>query len=477
MRLQGLIIAVFISLGMFGIQAAEAQAEPLHIYALSPTSSGSVSLNDNSTLDLDLALFVTDSIPIIQGILKSNPNPSLSEYLLDLSAEGNNKTEKIVYPSGKTELYVVVFEKELKASINENDYSLDAPVQLKRVKGTTDIDISFEFLHGNILKPKANDRLDSNEYKRYDVKLKVNETINMIFTPEKGEMSIAIVNKSTQLDAEDIRTVGTNTTSTAELMRLYPDIFAYAAGVDGSIFIDLYNNRKKELSLRIFIFLMENSTDEDARYTLQVSHALGKDRKPSWYNAWVLDVVSKDSFWVRPPGAGIFLVFIAMGSSLLSAFLTQKLLDMEELNRMMKQIQEHQRLKKKAMETADKKLWQKIQAKDSQINMLQQKMMMKRMLPQFVLFLPLIAIFTTLRLVMGDYTLNLTPDRGAIVAILPFRIFPQIPLIGKWFSQYVEDPRLSAAGFGFWYFMSAIMSSAIIQRVLGINIQGTQPQR
>ncbi len=471
----------FFLVGFIAFNPGNAQSgRPYYVYSVSSSGSGSISLNDSSNFDLDLALFTTDNVHIIEGILKTNHDPATSEYLIDIS-EGNNGTvEQVTYSSDEQSLFVVVFSMEALidgGAFLESEFVLESQGVISPVSGNATHPLEDIHLHGNILKPKSNDKLDGSEYKRYNVDLGSNETINLLFTVEEGEMGIAIVNRSIPLDEEDIRAVGRNASISTDLKKQYPDIFVYGKVAKGSLFLDYFNQETFKIRLSIIVFLVENSTQSDARYTLETTHTLAGDRNPAWYNRWVLDVVSEDSFWVRPPGSTIILVFVSMASSLLSAFLTRKLLDMEEMTRIRKQIQDHQKLKKRAMETADKKLWQKVQAKDNHINMLQQKMMLKQMLPQLVLFLPLIAIFTTLRLVMGDFSLNLTPDRGAIVAVMPFRIFPQTPLIGKWFGQFVDDPNLSAAGFGFWYFLSAIMSSAIIQRVLGVNIQGNQPTR
>lgn len=478
---KGFLVLVFILMGLSAIQFGQAQTDkPYYVYSIDGTSSGTVLLNDSSRFNLDLALFTTNNLHIIEGILKTSHTPETSEFLVDISEGGNGTQEQVSHQTTGGPLYVVVYSMETlfgAGTFAVSEFTLESQKVIVANEGNLTHPIENIHLHGNILSPSSNDRLDNSEFRRYNVDLNSNETINLLFNVEKGEMGIAIVNRSIALDVEDIREVGQNMSSPTDLKRQYPDIFAYGRVAEDSLFVDYFNRNTFRVSLSIVVFLIENSTDSDARYTLQTTHTLAGDRNPSWYNSWVLDVVSEDSFWVRPPGSTIILVFVSMGSSLLSAFLTRKLLDMDEMTRIRKQIQDHQKLKKKAMETADKKLWQKVQAKDSQINMMQQKMMLKQMLPQFVLFLPLIAIFTTLRLVMGDFSLNLTPDRGAIVAVLPFRIFPQTPFIGRWFSQYVHDPNLSAAGFGFWYFLSAITSSAIIQRVLGINIQGNQPTR
>ena len=180
------------------------------------------------------------------------------------------------------------------------------------------------------------------------------------------------------------------------------------------------------------------------------------------------------------PKSTIFLMVVSIAVSGLSGLVTRLLVDMDELSKHNDEIQAHNKRKKKAKETADKKLWTSVSKKEKYITDLQRKMMTKRMIPSFVTFLPVIFVFSTLRLSfqsVGNISLNANTactNSCGVVAVLPFNVPSWFPLIGKWFSTYVGDALLDVAGFGFWYFMTAITTSTLIQKIFGINLTGMQ---
>lgn len=186
--------------------------------------------------------------------------------------------------------------------------------------------------------------------------------------------------------------------------------------------------------------------------------------------------------WTVPGYSTLLLLFVSLIVSAFSGFVNRAVLDMEELADNSKKMAEHQKRKKLARETADKKLWISVKRNEEQFLELQRSTMTKRMLPSLFTMLPLIFVFQTLRSTFqtdDNRVLNTCyPDncdsRAGVVGVLPFRVSRDIPLIGKWFSHYSTDPNLSVAGFGFWYFLSAIVLSTILQRVFGINLTGMQ---
>lgn len=180
------------------------------------------------------------------------------------------------------------------------------------------------------------------------------------------------------------------------------------------------------------------------------------------------------------PKSTLFLMTVSILVSSLSGGVTRLIVDTEQLAKHNEEVQLHNKKKKKAKETADKKLWTAVSKKDKYITDLQRKMMTKRMIPSFVTFLPIIFVFSTLRLsfqssenVLLNANTACTNSCG-VVAVLPFNIPEWFPLIGSWFSKYAGDALLSVAGFGFWYFLTAITSSTLIQKVFGINLTGMQ---
>jgi uncharacterized membrane protein (DUF106 family) len=188
-----------------------------------------------------------------------------------------------------------------------------------------------------------------------------------------------------------------------------------------------------------------------------------------------------------PPWSAVFLLLVSMILSSITGGLNRVLLNMEELQEKSDEMKKHQDLKKKAMETADKKLWIRVKRNEERFLELQRETMMKRMLPSFITMGPFIFVFTTLREAFQqaeNFALNLYCNDGSKVCdipqtrdgalvVLPFRSH-DLPLLGSWFSPYTIDPSISVAGFGFWYFLSAIIVSTLVQRLFGINITGMQ---
>ncbi|MHA2090890.1 MAG: EMC3/TMCO1 family protein [Candidatus Kariarchaeaceae archaeon] len=186
-----------------------------------------------------------------------------------------------------------------------------------------------------------------------------------------------------------------------------------------------------------------------------------------------------------PAASTLLLLAVSLIVSTISGFVNRTLLDMEKISKQMEEMQEHQRKKKKAMETADKKLWHSVKRNETRFTELQKSTMTSRMLPSLLTIGPFIFIFQTLRgTFQKDDNLILNgrakiwgggcSNSCGVVAVLPFKISREVPLIGNWFSHYQPDSSLSVAGFGFWYFLSAIVISTLIQRLFGINITGMQ---
>ncbi|RMG26956.1 MAG: DUF106 domain-containing protein [Methanobacteriota archaeon] len=188
----------------------------------------------------------------------------------------------------------------------------------------------------------------------------------------------------------------------------------------------------------------------------------------AWYDDWFFEIVHALNLH-KPPLSSIFLIFVSIFISFFSAGVTRLLINTKELNRLQTLLKEFNERKSKAIREKDPKLWISVKYHEADMTEVQQSMMMKQIIPQIIISVTFIVFFGILRRSMGDPSLNLTPDRGGIVAILPFRIPSSIPLIGGWFSQYANDPNLSAAGFGFWYFLSAIFTSFLLTRIFGIN--------
>jgi uncharacterized membrane protein (DUF106 family) len=185
-----------------------------------------------------------------------------------------------------------------------------------------------------------------------------------------------------------------------------------------------------------------------------------------------------------PPWSALFLIIVSLLISSLTGALNRTLLDMEKLESQTNEMQELQKQKKKAMETADKKLWIQVKRNEDRMLELQKNTTFSRMLPSLITIGPFIFVFQTLRqafqgaencalnqyVVEGSQICDINQRHGALV-VLPFNMH-DLPLLGGWFSPYAGDPSISVAGFSFWYFLSAIVVSTLFQRLFGINITG-----
>jgi len=179
----------------------------------------------------------------------------------------------------------------------------------------------------------------------------------------------------------------------------------------------------------------------------------------------------------EPPYAMIFLIFVSVFITYLSAWLTKLFLNEEEMKRINETVSKHQKLKSEVLEKQDPKLFVKLKYNETRIQQINQSMAMKRIIPQLMVTVPFFIIFGFLRNVMGNSSLNLTPDRGGIVAVLPFGVPISFPLIGGWFSQYIALPAISVAGFGSMYLLSASVTSTLLSKILGLNPRGNFMQQ
>lgn len=185
-----------------------------------------------------------------------------------------------------------------------------------------------------------------------------------------------------------------------------------------------------------------------------------------------------------PPNSTLFMVLMSIVVSGFSGIINRLVLDLDQLAKDSEEMQKHTKMKTKAKETADRKLWRQVQKNDDRFSQLQKKTMMKRMMPSLLTIGPFYFVFNTLRhafqdeqnLKFNQYVLDGTciDSSCGVSAVLPFHVPDSFPLIGSWFSPYAMDNTLSVAGFGFFYFLSAITTSMVIQKLFGINLSGMQ---
>ncbi len=185
-----------------------------------------------------------------------------------------------------------------------------------------------------------------------------------------------------------------------------------------------------------------------------------------------LDSILKPYGLTEPPLATITLMLVSVAVTLLSVGVTVLVVDMDKLQQRMKEIQDWNMKRKKAQDTADKKLWIEVQRKQQDIQKLQMSMMTERMIPSFILFLPFIIMFRVLRSILG------TPsDYGKVLAVWPFHVPDWLWPLGGWFHPYQALPGKDAIFFGFWYFMTAVTTGIILQRIIGVPLPGVSVQQ
>ncbi len=185
-----------------------------------------------------------------------------------------------------------------------------------------------------------------------------------------------------------------------------------------------------------------------------------------------------------PPNSTLFMVLMSIVVSGFSGIINRVILDLDQLAKDNDEMQKHTKMKNKAKETADRKLWRQVQKGEDRFASLQKSTMMKRMLPSLLTIGPFYFVFNTLRhafqsqpnLDLNQYSVDgiCVDSSCGVSAVLPFHVPASFPLIGSWFSPFAMDNSLSVAGFGFFYFLSAITTSMVIQKLFGFNLSGMQ---
>ncbi len=402
-------------------------------------------------------------LPILTGTFNRSLNPMIVKTT---ELFGTNYTKLSVDNNSYSMLYLVVYGTNgFKSDLIKIQSNVS--IKLTNFKNYFYSESNFDSFHGNLLKiPQNTSAKKESAYRSYSITLKSGNNMSFYLKTFGANMTFVVTKDDNVFSADNfyLNLNKLNLTNVSSVIMTVPSN-------NNTLVINIQNPNQSDMKLKFYVFLNpDNQPNKEYRFVLYSNVLLDHDLREDWYNGWIIPLL-KHNPAANAPWAGIFLVIVSIGSALLSYGVSAKFLDLDDLNKSQERVNKFNKLKKKAKDTADKKLWHKVQSEEKRIQSIQQKIMFKRMLPQFVLILPFIAIFTTLRVVMGDYTLNLIPDRGAVVAILPFD-WTNLPFIGSWFSFYVLDSRLTAVGFGFWYFFSAIFGSVITQRVLGINIQG-----
>ncbi len=153
------------------------------------------------------------------------------------------------------------------------------------------------------------------------------------------------------------------------------------------------------------------------------------------------------------PGSTYFIILFNIAIAVLMSLLTKALVDVKKISRHQKEIKVHNENKKKAMDSADKKLWQKVQRREDYIKKIQSEMMIQNMKPMLVWFVPITLIFFLMRSAFVNIP----------IAWMPFR-FPEIPIIIQ-NVKYLGN--ITWMGFTGWYFLTSIGLGNFVRRFMG----------
>jgi len=177
-------------------------------------------------------------------------------------------------------------------------------------------------------------------------------------------------------------------------------------------------------------------------------------------------MIFKNAFmdWIsEPPGSMIFVLSLALTTGLISSLLTRWLVDAEEVERKQKQIKAHEEEKEKIIDMAEtdaeryrknRKRWER---KDMMLKKTQQSMALQRLKPTCVTFVPMIIIFTLVRMIFTNDPVALSPMHAN-----------DVPLIGPLIRAGALYINFTA-----WYFLCSLGISTLFQRFFKLQTQAS----
>ena len=165
-----------------------------------------------------------------------------------------------------------------------------------------------------------------------------------------------------------------------------------------------------------------------------------------------------------PPGSMVFVLILALGTGLISSLLTKWLVDTEEIERKQRQIKKHEEDKEKIINVAEhdidryRKERKKWERKDKILKKTQQKMALQRLKPTCITFVPMIVIFTLVRILLTNDPIALSPMNANDVPFIG-------PLVAAGNSIWIN--------FTAWYFLCSLGISTLLQRALRLQTQSS----
>ena len=183
----------------------------------------------------------------------------------------------------------------------------------------------------------------------------------------------------------------------------------------------------------------------------------------TWFNG-ITQWIEAKGLNLRPTSAWAIAV-VGVIIAIISTIATRLLTDVDALKDSMKKVNEWNQRRKRAMQTADKKLWLSVKRDEERIKKMQSSMMFKRMKPMLFTTIPFLLIFAILR----------NAFQGHYYAWMPFNL-GNFPFIGNtpWFetTDAVAGHLYSKAPFTVWYFITAFAFGSLISRVFGVTPSG-----
>ncbi|MFX1397603.1 MAG: EMC3/TMCO1 family protein [Promethearchaeota archaeon] len=162
-------------------------------------------------------------------------------------------------------------------------------------------------------------------------------------------------------------------------------------------------------------------------------------------------------------GSFVFVLILTLIVAILSALLTKRLINTEEVERKQRQIKVHEEEKQKIIELAEidaakyrkeRKRWER---KDALFKQTQQKLSIQRAKPMCIRFLPVLIIWIVAQQLIGT-----TP-----VAVSSMNA-QYVPMLGPMVMHATQAPWITA---GAWYMLCSMAFNSIFQRLFKVQTQ------
>lgn len=118
------------------------------------------------------------------------------------------------------------------------------------------------------------------------------------------------------------------------------------------------------------------------------------------------------------PGSSIFIILVAVFTSVISTVISRKFIDIKKLKLYTKKTKEHQRLQRKALRSQDPVLKKKLENQSSTNKRMQSELAKMRLKPMLYTMLPMILIFFSL----SSYYSTNASNTDTLVGNIPFSL-------------------------------------------------------